>query len=139
LPRVRERFGKGHVTLGEPIELGQLLDSFDADWRTRSVDDYVRMPWVNAAVDELAQRIMRNINAAAVVTPVNLLAVTLLATPRQTLPEADLLRQLDLYKALLAAFPYSAHVTTPRMSSAQMIAYGEALQMLTRHSHALGD
>jgi glycerol-3-phosphate O-acyltransferase len=139
LPRLKERFGKVHVNLGEPIELGQLLDSFDADWRTRSADDYVRMPWVNAAVGELAQRIMRNINAAAVVTPVSLLAITLLATPRQTLPEADLLRQLDLYQALLAAFPYSARVTVPTMSSAQMISYGESLQMLTRQSHGLGD
>jgi glycerol-3-phosphate O-acyltransferase len=82
---------------------------------------------------------MRNINAAAVVTPVSLLAITLLATPRQTLPEADLLRQLDLYQALLAAFPYSARVTVPTMSSAQMISYGESLQMLTRQSHGLGD
>jgi glycerol-3-phosphate O-acyltransferase len=139
LPRLKERFGKVHVNLGEPIELGQLLDGFDADWRTRSADDYGRMPWVNAAVDELSRRIMRNINAAAVVTPVNLLAITLLATPRQTLPEADLLRQLDLYKELLAAFPYSARVIAPTMSSAQMIGYGEALQMLTRQSHALGD
>jgi glycerol-3-phosphate O-acyltransferase len=139
LPRLKERFGKVHVNLGEPIELGQLLDGFDADWRTRTADDYGRMPWVNAAVDELSRRIMRNINAAAVVTPVNLLAITLLATPRQTLPEADLLRQLDLYKELLAAFPYSARVIAPTMSSAQMIGYGEALQMLTRQSHALGD
>ena len=68
----------------------------------------MRLPWVNAAVDELAQRIMRNINAAAAVTPINLLAVTLLATPRQTLPEPDLVRQLELYQSLLKAFPYSA-------------------------------
>ena len=74
----------------------------------------MRLPWINAAVDELAQRIMRNINAAAVVTPINLLAITLLATPRQTLPEADLLRQLDLYQALLGAFPYSARVIVHR-------------------------
>jgi len=82
---------------------------------------------------------MRNINAAAVVTPINLLAVTLLATPRQTLPEADLLRQLDLYQALLAAFPYSSRVTVSTLSSAQMIAYGESLQVVTRQSHPLGD
>jgi glycerol-3-phosphate O-acyltransferase len=40
---------------------------------------------------------MRNINAAAAVSPINLLAVVLLATPRQALPEQDLIRQVDLY------------------------------------------
>jgi glycerol-3-phosphate O-acyltransferase len=139
LPRLKERFGQVHVNLGEPIVLAELLDGIDQDWRTRAVDDDVRLPWVNAAVDELAVRIMRNINAAAAVTPINLLAVTLLATPRQTLPEADLLRQLDLYQALLAAFPYSARVTVSTLSSAQMIAYGEALQVVSRQSHPLGD
>jgi glycerol-3-phosphate O-acyltransferase len=139
LPRLKERFGKVHVNLGEPIVLAELLDGFDHDWRTRALDDDARLPWVGAAVDELALRIMRNINAAAAVTPINLLAVTLLATPRQTLPEADLLRQLDLYKALLAAFPYSPRVTVSALSGAQMIAYGEALQVVSRESHPLGD
>jgi glycerol-3-phosphate O-acyltransferase len=41
---------------------------------------------------------MRNINAAAAVTPINLLAIVLLAMPRQGLPEADLVRQLELYR-----------------------------------------
>jgi len=97
------------------------------------------VPWLNAAVDELALRIMRNINAAAAVTPINLLAVALLATPRQTLPEADLLRQLELYQALLAAYPYSARVTVTALSGAQIIAYGEALQVVSRQSQPLGD
>jgi len=139
LPRLKERFGQVHVNLGEPIVLAELLDGFDPDWRTRALDDDARLPWINAAVDELAVRIMRNINAAAAVTPINLLAVTLLATPRQTLPEADLLRQLDLYQALLTAFPYSPRVTVSTFSGAQMIAYGEALQVVSRQSHPLGD
>jgi glycerol-3-phosphate O-acyltransferase len=139
LPRLKERFGQVHVNLGEPIVLAQLLDGFDRDWRTRAVDDDVRLPWISAAIDALAVRVMRNINAAAAVTPVNLLAVTLLATPRQTLPESDLLRQLDLYQALLVAFPYSARVTVSALSAAQMIAYGEALQVVSREPHPLGD
>ena len=139
LPRLKERFGQVHVNLGEPIELGELLESFDPDWRTKSLDDDVRVPWINAAVDALAQRIMRNINAAAAVTPINLLAVALLATPRQTLPEADLLRQVDLYQALLASFPYSDRVTVTTLTSPQIIAYGEALNVVSRQAHPLGD
>ena len=51
-------------------------------------------------MDDLAATIMRHINAAAAVTPINLLAITLLATPRLALPKTDLLRQMDLYREL---------------------------------------
>ncbi len=59
---------------------------------------------------------MRNINAAAAVTPIGLLAVALLASPRRTLVEADLLRQLTLLKALLADCPYSNRVTVTSLT-----------------------
>jgi glycerol-3-phosphate O-acyltransferase len=136
---LRERFGKVHVNLGEPIALAGLLDAHDALWRTHAIDDEVRLPWIGAAVDDLALRIMRNINSAAAVTPVNLLAVTLLAMPRQALPEDDLVRQLELYRALLGDFPYSDRVTVTTLDGRQMIAYGETLRILTRAQHALGD
>jgi glycerol-3-phosphate O-acyltransferase len=136
---LRERFGKVHVNLGEPIALTDLLDAHTAHWRTAAAHDDARQPWVGAAVDDLALRIMRNINSAAAVTPVNLLAVTLLAMPRQALPEDDLVRQLELYRALLGDFPYSERVTVTRLSGQEMIAYGEALKMVAREAHALGD
>ena len=64
-----------HVNIGEPILLAEVLDQFDPHWRKRALEDDARLPWVNPAVDVLAERIMRNINAAAAVTPINLLAV----------------------------------------------------------------
>ena len=74
-------------------------------------DDQNRPPWVGALVDELALTIMRNINAAAAVTPINLLALVLLATPRQSMLEADLLRQIETMVAVLKAIPYGDRVT----------------------------
>ena len=138
LPRLRERFGTVHVNLGEPIRLAELLDRYGSEWRTHEIDE-ARLPWVNAAVAELADRIMRNINAAAAVTPVNLLAITLLASPRHVLAEADLVRQLELTRALLRECPYSARVTVTALSSAEVIAYGEALKLVSRRKHPLGD
>jgi glycerol-3-phosphate O-acyltransferase len=90
-------------------------------------------------VDELAVRIMRNINSAAAVTPINLLAITLLAMPRQALPEHDLVRQLDLYRALLKSFPYSGRVTVTALEGSAIIAYGEAMRVVRREAHVLGD
>ncbi len=139
LRMLRERFGKVHVNLGEPIRLEELLDRYDADWRNRIVEDDTRVPWVSAAVDDLASTIMRHINAAAAVTPINLLAIILLATPRQALPKAELLRQLELYRKLLLGFPYSDRITVTSMSAAEMLAYGESMKIVSRQPHQLGD
>ena len=135
---LRERFGQVHVNVGEPIQLTDVLDRYDADWRARPSDDS-RAPWTAALVNDLAVSIMRNINSAAAVTPINLLAVTLLATPRQALPESDLLRQIDLYRALLKTFPYSDRVTVTTLPSADIVTYGEAMKVVTRQQQALGD
>ena len=137
--KLRERFGKVHVNLGEPIPLAKLLDAHEPDWRSLKFEDDTRVPWVSRAVDDLAGTIMRNINSAAAVTPIGLLAMTLLATPRQALPEADLLRQIDLYRALLRGFAYSDRVTLTDLTSAEILAYGISMQVISRESHKLGD
>ncbi len=139
LGKLRERFGKVHVNLGEPIPLARLLDQHEPNWRALEFDDDTRLPWVGRAVDDLAATIMRNINSAAAVTPIGLLAVTLLATPKQALPEADLLRQMELYLALLRGFPYSDRVTLTELTGAEILAYGISMQVVTRQSHKLGD
>ncbi len=139
LGRLRERFGHVHVNIGEPILLNDLLDRHDAEWRESTAGDDARLPWVNSAVDELAGMIMRNINAAAAVTPINLLAVTLLAAPRQALPEVDLQRQVELYLSLLRSFPYSGRVTVTALDAPGVIDYGEAMKTISRERHALGD
>ncbi|HEU5443626.1 MAG TPA: glycerol-3-phosphate 1-O-acyltransferase PlsB [Steroidobacteraceae bacterium] len=139
LRKLRERFGRVHVNLGEPIALADILDRHDEGWRARPFDEDARAPWIGAAVDDLAGRIMRNINAAAAVMPINLLAITLLAMPRQALPAADLERQIDLYGALLRGSPYSGRITLTDLSGAGVIAYGEAMKIVQRQKHALGD
>jgi glycerol-3-phosphate O-acyltransferase len=65
--------------------------------------------------------------------------MAILATPRQALVEDDLKRQLELYKALLRDAPYSPLVTVTTESGAEMIRYAEAMGMLERQKHPLGD
>src|SRR5882672_704441 len=126
---LRERFGTVHVNLGAPIRLNDLLDAQLPSWREQRFEDDTRLPAVNALVAELSQQIMRGINAAAV-TPINLLATTLLASPRGALPESALLRQLELYLKLLRAFPYSSRVTITDASPAEIVVYGETLKII---------
>jgi glycerol-3-phosphate O-acyltransferase len=140
LPALRRRFGKVHVNFGEPILLDALLDRHDAGWRRALAgDEDAGSPWIKAAIDDLAHRVMVGINSAAAVTPINLVAMALLAMPRQALSETDLVAQLDLYKALLRDAPYSPLVTVTELGGAAMIAYAESLGILERQAHPLGD
>src|SRR6185436_12151244 len=129
---LRERFGTVQVNVGEPIRLNDMLERHLPKWREQRFDDDTRSPAVNALVAELAVDIMRGINAAAAVTPINLLATVLLATPRGALPESALLRQIELYQRLLKTSPYGPRVTVTEASPAQIVEYGEALKIISR-------
>ena len=137
LPALRQQFGKVHVSIGAPIQLDDLLKQYTPDWRSKAVED--RPGWLGPMVDDLAQRIMRNINDAAYVTPINLLALVLLATPKQAMLEADLIRQLTLYISMLRSMPYSPLVGITPMKAEEVIAYAERMRWLRRTSHELGD
>ncbi len=131
LRRLRENFGFVHVNIGEPIPLQPLLDAHVPQWREHT-GSRAKAPPVNAAVDELASRIMREINSAAAMTPVNLLALVLLATPRQVMLESDLLRQLALCQQLLRAAPYAPRVTVTGLDPAGILQAGEKLGIVQR-------
>ncbi len=139
LPALRERFGRVQVSFAEPLLLEGLVAGIDPDWRESSRGEDARPPWYSTVVDSLAAEIMQRINGAAAVTPINLLAVTLLAMPRQAMLEADLVRQLDLYVSLLGKFRYSPDVSVSGGDGSAMVTAGEAMGVLERRSHPLGD
>ncbi|HEX4153043.1 MAG TPA: glycerol-3-phosphate 1-O-acyltransferase PlsB [Steroidobacteraceae bacterium] len=138
---LRSRFGKVHVNLGEPIKLDELLDSYHPTWRGAPAAGAEESPpgWVAEATSALASQIAIGINAAAAVTPINLVSMAVLATPRQALLEADLKRQLELYQRLLRDAPYAPLVTVTADSAEQMTRYAESMGMLERQAHPLGD
>ena len=134
---LRQHYGKVAVNFGEPIFLDQVLEKHAPDWRAKADDD--KPSWLNDAVEDIAGRIQVNINRAADVNPVNLLALTVLSTPKHAMSEADLLAQLALSKKLLAALPYSDRVTVTALDPAAIIAHGEKIGVLVRTVHPLGD
>ena len=137
---LRQHYGKVAVSFGEPIKLKDVLDDHVPGGAPTTPQDPDDKPaWLNPAVDDLARRIMVNINRAADVNPVNLLALALLSTPKHAMGEADLLAQLALSKTLLQAVPYSDRVTVTDLEPAGIIAYGERIGVLQRTRHPLGD
>lgn len=139
LPALRKRFGKVHVSFGEPVHLNEVLDRHAPDRQRGQPENNERPPWLTAAVDDLAVRIMTNINSAACATPINLLALALLATPKQAMLESDLARQVELYASLLRQAPYSPQVWITGMDGASMIRHGERMGVMQRLAHPLGD
>jgi glycerol-3-phosphate O-acyltransferase len=134
---LRRKFGTVHVNLGRPIRLDELLQKHAPRWREDLGDDPA--PWMKPVILDLATAVAVGINEAAAVTPVNLVAVAMLATPRQALPESALVDQLELYQRLLRAAPYGPLVTVTSDGGKAMVGYAESMGMLERQSHALGD
>jgi glycerol-3-phosphate O-acyltransferase len=138
---LRSRFGTVHVNLGEPIVLDEILAKYNPRWRDAPFAPFEDAPpgWVGEAIGELATRIAGGINAAAAVTPINLVSMAILATPRQALGEGDLVRQVELYQRLLRDAPYGPLVTVTAMSGAETTRYAESMGMLERRAHPMGD
>jgi glycerol-3-phosphate O-acyltransferase len=140
IPRVlRQNYGQVVVNFGEPIKLADMLRQHAPQWDGTALDDDDRPDWLSDTVDATAQQIQVNINRAADVNPVNLLALALLSTPKHAMGEADLLTQIALSKTLLAEVPYGPRVTVTPHTPEQIVAHGEEIGMLTRVAHPLGD
>ena len=137
---LRDNFGQVYVNIGKPIGLESVLERTKPDWRKAIEDDDEKPVWINEVIDTLGAEIMGGINSAAAVTPISLLATALLATPKQTIGELELLAQLRLSMQLLQKFRYSDSVTLPLEWSAEdIVDHGEKLGVITRTAHPLGD
>ncbi|WP_184508821.1 glycerol-3-phosphate 1-O-acyltransferase PlsB [Rhodanobacter sp. ANJX3] len=136
---LRQRYGHVALNFGEPIELNPMLDAASADWRETTLDPDAKPDWLRKVVDALAEKIQINVNRAADINPINLLALALLATPKHAMAESDLLEQLALSKSLMEELPYSDRITMTPMNPAGMIAYGEQMGWIARVKHPLGD
>jgi glycerol-3-phosphate O-acyltransferase len=139
LPELRSRFGKVYVSFGEPLPLAGLLARHVPEWDPQVPVTDEKPEWLSPLCTDLAHQIMTRINAAACVTPVNLIGTVLLATPRQRMGEADLARQLELYASLMRQAPYSPRVWVTPLDGQSMIRHCDSLQMLYRQPHELGD
>jgi glycerol-3-phosphate O-acyltransferase len=135
---LRDHFGKVCVNFGNPIALDPILNRVHPDWRGYEPENGDRPAWLNGLVDELGEKIMQNINSAAAVTPISLLAYVLLATPKQKIGLDELRRQLQLSLDLMQRFRYSELVTTPDWTPDEIIAHGEKLDVISRTTHPMG-
>ena len=136
---LRQRYGRVHVSFAEPIFLNDLLDRHEPAWRQFDAANERRPPWLSPVIDDLGNRIITGINQTAHVSPINVLAAILLATPKHAIDRDDLIESLKLYLDLLQHCAYSDRITFTARSPEEIIEYGIEIGVLNTETHPLGD
>lgn len=139
LKLLKDEYGRLTVNFAEAIELNDLLDKHQPNWRNLTLGVKEKPPWFKNVVSEAGELILTHINEASHVNPINLLAVSLLATPNLAASEINLTDQITLYKKLLIELPYSERTTVTSLTEAEIIAQGIRLGFIERVKHSLGD
>lgn len=129
--RIRREFGRVYVNFGEPLALGDFLDSHHPGW-TDEASHADSPAWIGQSIRAVGDEAARRINAAAVVNPVNLVGLALLAAPKHCLDEVVLHR---LIGHLLALHP----VTGEERDPAAIVEYASRLGLLETLAHPLGN
>ena len=137
LRTLRENYGQVYVNFGEPIPLNNLLDKHRENWREQPIPE-TRPDWIKPIVEDLGIDIMRKINEAASVTPVSLLATTMLATPNGAISLDELTQQIDMYQNLLEAAYADTLVVVPEINAAELIQHGMRLGFIESNEDAIG-
>lgn len=136
---LRQNYGRVHVNFGEPIFITEMLDAHNPRWRDNVAEKNGKPQWLSPVVDQLASRIMVNINQSAIINPVNLLTTALMSTRLRAIDESDLIDVLSMYQQLLPELEYGQHVTITEMTPEEIIRYGIDLNVIERQEHPLGD
>ncbi|OOS23273.1 glycerol-3-phosphate 1-O-acyltransferase PlsB [Moraxella pluranimalium] len=134
--KIERIFGTVHLAFGEPLYLNDFMAKFDVIAQDDSADNATK---THAMVQNLGVKVMQNINKAAVVNPVSLLALVLLSTPNAALDEVQCLEQIKLYQHIAQALPYDADTYVTDMTPKQILDYGIKLKLIERTPHILGD
>ncbi len=136
---LKQSFGQVHVNFGEPVCIETWLDNNQRDWRDFTGELNERPKWFTPKVRELANDLMKGINSATAVSPVTLVALVLLATPRYAIDKGELLRQLSLYLKFLKEAPYSPDLVIPDGDAEDILAAADKLNAIQIVTQAMGD
>ena len=134
---LKRAFGKVHVNFGRPLPMAEFFDRARPGWPDETEGE--RATWLREATTAAAAELSRRINEAAVVNPINLVALSILATPKHAADEETLQRMIELYQALCREAPYSPQTAFCEEPAARVIEQALRLGVVERVAHPLGD
>ncbi|QIR13252.1 glycerol-3-phosphate 1-O-acyltransferase PlsB [Shewanella aestuarii] len=133
-------FGQGYVNFGEPINIQNFLKQQAPDWREEVANDPEQKPtWLTPAVNQLANKVMTNINGAAAASSVTLASLILLASERNALQRQQLERQLDFYLTLLKGAPYTGYTSVAEGDGKSIVDHCLSLNKFISDKDPLGE
>jgi len=136
---LKQSFGQVHVNFGKPVCIETWLDEYQQNWRESLTNIDERPKWFTAKVKQLANDLMKGINSAATVSPVTLIALVLLSTPRNAIDKSELLRQLNLYLQILREIPYSPDIVIPQGDAEDILSAALKLNAVQIAKQSMGD
>jgi len=136
---LRKNYGEVTVSFAEPVLLNEHLEAHAPGWELEDYSMDSKPQWLPQLVDDLAERIMVNINQSAHLNPVNLLAIALLASRKHALDEDDLGKMLGLLQGIVQRTEYGERITATELEPGQIIEYGLEMGLIERHVHRLGN
>lgn len=119
---IRQDFGKVAINFGRPIV----------------IEDWLKEVRQNQP-QELGLEILRRINEAVAINPINLVALVTLSTPRMAIDEQLLVEQIDCYLTLLRQAQKNTDYTITKLNAHEIVQYVEQLGMLNREKQDFGD
>ncbi len=137
LRNLKREFGKVHVNFGRPLPLAEYFDRVHPGWREEPVG--ASADWLREATSGAALELVRRINEATVVNPINLVALALLATPKYAADEETLRGMIEHYQMLLRHAPYSPLTVVGDEPADAVIEQAHRLGAVERLPHPLGD
>ncbi|MBC7658283.1 MAG: glycerol-3-phosphate 1-O-acyltransferase PlsB [Chitinophagaceae bacterium] len=129
-------YGKAYLSYGEPIILARYLDAERPDWREAKDG---KPEWLSPVVNDLAQQISKHLNEAAVLTPVSLVGLGLLAANHKALPMEELQVFVEKMIELNQLLPYHANVRLVKDNFAEILDSARKLKSISIYKHAAGD
>ncbi len=133
LAALKRSFGEVELSFGQAIALDSLIEN------QPHVLDPDRPETLKPLCNTLAEQIAIGINCAVAVNAVNLVALCLLASPRQTLAREALCAQMERYRALLQQLAIAPNISLPEGDTAQLLDRVLELGLVQQRSDGLGE
>jgi len=129
-------YGKAYLSYGEPIILDKYLDIVKPEWREAKDG---KPEWLSSIVNDLAQQVTKHLNEAAVLTPVSLVGLGLLAANHKALPMEELQVFIEKMIELNQRKPYHPNVKIVKDNFAEILDSAQKLKSVSLYKHAAGD
>ena len=130
-------YGRGYVTFGKPVIVPKYLNEHIPNWKD-SIDSTgtARPAWLNDTVNQMAHRIIINLNDSATINGINLCALAIMNVADHAMSMRLLQKCIDMYLKLLHVDP-KRRPSIPTATTSTLIK--QAIDLKKFHVYDIGD